>query len=346
MVMIVRASTDPGCVSDSGSICPLIPSNNHSIFWRLPMNMTSSFSSSAPASSASAKYSSSISMKEVAADLEALVDKTVAAITTGNPAPDEILGRYINVASLVRSISFHEGKLLEQAMIRVAQVNPDLVVLWQSIRLPIVPAALDALSGNPWSSLEGIIFDADTKTRQSYTPDLIVVNKRHRSAFIIDLKRSLASYGDTGRLEELKLKMMAAALVLPDWLYKEHKRIMVDSVGIAIVDGASRPSDHDAGIWGLSEIDDLLEIDGAAVVMAELRAMFGKRVQAVLEEEALRALKSARPRPSTLALHLQPDVPNGEGSIAELAQSERPLGNTTRLPKRITVGFARSRLHA
>ncbi|MCF6368138.1 hypothetical protein [Rhizobium halophilum] len=37
-----------------------------------------------------------------------------------------------------------------------------------------------------------------------------MVNRRRHSAFILDLKRSLASYGDTNRLEELKLKMMTS----------------------------------------------------------------------------------------------------------------------------------------
>ena len=86
------------------------------------------------------------------------------------------------------------------------------------------------------------------------------------------------------------MKMMAAAMVLPDWLYKTQKRLMVDTVEVAIVDGASRPSDHATGIWALTEIDDLLEIDGAATCMAELRRRFGIRVQQLLEMEARKAI--------------------------------------------------------
>uniref|UniRef100_UPI003F2353B5 hypothetical protein n=1 Tax=Rhizobium sp. F40D2 TaxID=3453141 RepID=UPI003F2353B5 len=116
------------------------------------------------------------------------------------------------------------------------------------------------------------------------------MNRAKRAAFVLDLKRSLASYGDTSRLEELKLKMLASAMIVPDWLYKTQKRMMVETVGVAIIDGASRPSDHAAGVWALSEIDDLLEIDGAATCMAELRLRFGRRVQQLLEVEARRAL--------------------------------------------------------
>jgi len=86
------------------------------------------------------------------------------------------------------------------------------------------------------------------------------------------------------------MKMVASAMVLPDWLYKNQKRLMVDAVEVAMVDGASRPSDHATGIWALSEIDDLLEIDGAAACMAELRRRFGIRVQELLEVEARKAI--------------------------------------------------------
>ncbi|MBP2547918.1 hypothetical protein J2858_000811 [Neorhizobium galegae] len=164
------------------------------------------------------------------------------------------------------------------------------MVLTQSLKLPLVKAAMEAVAGNDWGCLEGVKLDCEAPAKGSYTPDLIVVNRARHTAYILDLKRSLASYGDTSRLEELKVKMMAAAMVLPDWLYKTQKRLMVDAVEVAIVDGASRPSDHASGVWALSEIDDLLEIDGVAACMAELRRRFGQRVQQLLEAEALKAL--------------------------------------------------------
>ncbi len=227
---------------------------------------------------------------EVEADLDLLIDRAIVAIADGEPIEDEILGHYVHIASLVRAVSFREGKLLEQAVERLAKVNPNVTVLTQSLKLPLVKAALEAVSGNDWSCLDGVKLDCEAPAKGSYTPDLIVVSRARHTAYILDLKRSLASYGDTSRLEELKLKMMAVAMVLPDWLYKHHKRLMVDTVEVAIVDGASRPSDHATGIWALSEIDDLLEIDGVAACMAELRLRFGRRVQQLLEAEARKAL--------------------------------------------------------
>ncbi len=227
---------------------------------------------------------------DVEAELDLLIDRAIAAIVDGEPTEDEILGHYVNIASLVRAVSFREGKLLEQAVDRLAQANPNVLVLTQSLKLPLVKAALEAVSGNNWASLDGIKLDCEAPAKGSYTPDLIIVNRARHTAYILDLKRSLASYGDTSRLEELKIKMMASAMVLPDWLYKTQKRLMVDTVEVAIVDGASRPSDHANGVWALSEIDDLLEIDGAAACMAELRRRFGLRVQKLLEVEARKAI--------------------------------------------------------
>lgn len=231
-----------------------------------------------------------VRLSDVEADIDLLIDRAIAAIVDGEPTEDEILGHYVNIASLVRAVSFREGKLLEQAVDRLAKANPDILVLTQSLKLPLVKAAMEALSGNDWTSLDGVKLDCEAPAKGSYTPDLIVVNRARHTAYILDLKRSLASYGDTSRLEELKMKMMAGAMVLPDWLYKNQKRLMVDTVEVAIVDGASRPSDHANGVWALSEIDDLLEIDGVSACMAELRLRFGSRVQQLLEVEARRAI--------------------------------------------------------
>ncbi|SMD20560.1 hypothetical protein [Rhizobium sp. RU36D] len=236
------------------------------------------------------RHSHLVRFADAEADLELLIDRAITAIMDGEPIEDAILGHYVHIASLVRAVSFREGKLLEQAVERLARANPNVLVLTQSLKLPLVKAAMEAVAGNDWSSLDGVKLDCEAPAKGSYTPDLIIVNRARHTAYILDLKRSLASYGDTSRLEELKLKMMASAMVLPDWLYKNQKRLMVDAVEVAIVDGASRPSDHATGIWALSELDDLLEIDGVAACMAELRLRFGIRVQQLLEAEARKAL--------------------------------------------------------
>lgn len=273
----------------------LAPSRVHSSFFKRPFGLGNRTATTADAAvlvpeADPVRYPHTVCYSDFEADLDQLIDNAIASIMEGDVVDDEILGHYVQIASLVRAVSFREGRLLEQAVELLAKANPSLTVLSQSIRLPLVKAALEAVSANDWSQLEQITLDSEAPAKGSYTPDLIIVNRAKHAAFIIDLKRSLASYGDTTRLEELKSKMMATALILPDWLYKSQKRIMVDTVGVAIVDGASRPSDHASGIWALDEIDDLLEIDGAATAMSELRRRFGLRVRDVLSDAARKAI--------------------------------------------------------
>ncbi|MEF2554183.1 hypothetical protein VQ042_23105 [Aurantimonas sp. A2-1-M11] len=311
------------------------------------------------------RYSCHVRFADIESDLDALIGKAVTAVATSTPSPDAILGDFIGLASLIRSVSFHEGKLLEQAIIAIGQRNPDLVVLWQSLRLPVTPAALEAIAHNRSGTLQGLSFDADARTRVTYTPDLVVVNCRYRSAVILDVKRSVASYLDTHRLAELKTRMLATSLILPDWLYKEHKRLAVDTVGIAIVDGASAPSDHANGIWAMDEIDDLLEIEGAAEAMAELRRRFGVEIRRQLVAEARRLVgtdasllsrpgvgDTAHPEEDGLderATMMGDDIADG-AAFAHQAPGDR-IGKNFRsasppIPRSIRFGFARARLGA
>ncbi len=268
---------------------------------------------------APATYAYKICYYEIETELDALIDDAIAQIVEGDVIEDEILGHYVMIASLVRAISFREGKLLEQAVERVSKIHPDLVVLTKSIRLPLVKAATEAVVNNNWARLDRLMLDCEAPAKGTYTPDLIIVNTRRHMAFILDLKRSLASYGDTSRLEELKLKMMASALILPDWLYKNHKRLMVDTVGVAIVDGASRPSDHEHGVWALDELDDILGISGAAKTLGELRRRFGARVQAVLEQATRKALSQTTMQPTSAA---SVDFPAHAGAAAVVNEAE------------------------
>jgi hypothetical protein len=95
-------------------------------------------------------------------------------------------------------------ELLERGLAVVAALHPDLEVLGKPLKLPLVQAAIHAISTNTWDVLEGVCFDADMRTEGTYRPDLVVLNRKTRRALIIDLKRSLAAYGDSTRLADLK----------------------------------------------------------------------------------------------------------------------------------------------
>jgi len=272
---------------------------------------------------------------------DGLIEDAMTAIEKGPSVPDQVLGRYAPLASLLRSVSFHEGRLLERGLAVVAALHPDLQVLGKPLKLPLVEAAVQAISTNRWEVLDGVCFDADAGTKGTYRPDLVIVNRKTRKAFVIDLKRSLAAYGDS-TLADLTSRMMATGLVLPDFLYKRHKRLSITSVDIAVIDGASRKSDHTQGIWKLGELDDLLGLPGAAAAMERLRSTFGERVRALIERRALGALGLQKPPPTTssTASTRSPKHDGPQVEKAGRAEDGRSSGETP--VARIVVGFARS----
>jgi hypothetical protein len=293
--------------------------------------------------------------RAVIADLEddfaRMVDKAIGAILAGDPKPDAVFGAFAPFIAMARSVSYHEGKLLEAGIIRIAACNPDLMVMPQDRPMPIVPAALAFLERNEWSSLEGIRLRSDVHYRATYTPDLIVVNRKRHSALIMDIKRSLASYQER-RLNALRNRMMAAALIGADWLYIECKAPPVSDVGIAIVDGADEASDPDRGTFGLAGIGELLEIAGAGEALAHLRTMFAVRVRAELERQCREAL--ARTQGVRRLEHagaengeVHPDDPgSGEGGAVDpvvIGLDSAGAARPAQPNARVRVGFARSR---
>lgn len=270
-----------------------------------------------------------------------VIDDAMAAIEQGPSLPDQVLGRYASLASLLRSVSFHEGRLLEKGLAVVAAFHPDLEVLGKPLKLPLVEAAVQAISTNRWEVLDGVCFDADAGTKGTYRPDLVIVNRKTRKAFVIDLKRSLAAYGDS-TLADLTSRMMATGLVLPDFLYKRHKRLSITNVDIAVIDGASRKSDHAQGIWKLGELDDLLGLPGAAAAMERLRSTFGERVRALIERRALGALGLQKPPPTTSSTAPHRSGKHDGQQVEKVGRAEDGRSSGETPVARIVVGFARS----
>lgn len=212
------------------------------------------------------------------ADLADLVEKAVAAIRSGEAKADVVFGDFAGLVSLARSAAYHEGKLLEWGLVRLAAENPDLTVLPRERPMPVVPAALEILERNGWNSLEGIRLRSEVHAKASYTPDLVIVDRRKHSALILDMKRALSSYSEH-RLEALRRRMMAVALIASDWLHVEGKVPPVSQVGIAIVDGSGQASDHDRGVFSIGEIGSLIGVEHAGIAMERLRALFSARIR-------------------------------------------------------------------
>jgi hypothetical protein len=112
---------------------------------------------------------------------------------------------------------------------------------------------------------------------ETYRPDLFVVNRESHSGLILDIKRSLGSYGPQ-KIDDLRFRMLAVAAIAPEWIAERQGPLLV-KIETAIVDGADEMSDPERGVFRLSEIDDLLESEGAAEFIRQVREAFSGRVQ-------------------------------------------------------------------
>jgi len=160
-----------------------------------------------------------------------------------------------------RSISVQEGILIEASIAEVARQESQHLVL-TGLKLPVLQEALNLVSRHHHDQVCDLSVDADAKAVQSYFPDLVIVNRTDRSGIVIDIKRSLAGYGGSGKLAELQLKMAASALALPDVLWRDHKRTSIDKIGTAIIDASRKDDDVDSGLWSLAGLDRLLGCSG------------------------------------------------------------------------------------
>ncbi|QRI62555.1 hypothetical protein JQ506_17105 [Shinella sp. PSBB067] len=275
-------------------------------------------------------YSHTADLTVLLPSLEALVDEIVA---TG--LSRDMLGRALDagmmeVTSVLRAVPAAEGKLLERGIGLVAGRNPDLVVLTQNLRLPVTKAASELVEMNDPSLYRSLSLDADSGGRKTYTPDLLILNRRTEVAHLVDVKRSLGSY-ELARIAELKNRMLAAALVVPDLLYKEHRRLHAKEVRVVILNAENQRADIDGGVWPLSHLDHLLEVTGAGEAMAHLRELFQHRV-----EENWSAVLASRRQDASAG--------NARKAPTLHCDGDHVCGTDTRSRSRlpVSIGFARA----
>lgn len=210
---------------------------------------------------------------------ELLVSKLMEAAQAGSVRPDLTFGDYAHLFGFLRSCVMQEGRLLELAIAEAAQSNPDLKLLPPKA-MPIVPSAQEMLKRTPGHAIRGVRFPSRVHSCETYTPDLFIVDQVRDAGLILDIKRSLASHRPQD-IERLRLRMLAVASIASEWVAERQGPVLVE-VETAIVDGADEISDHENGVFRLSEIDHLLGIEGAAKSIARTRALFADKVQAEL----------------------------------------------------------------
>lgn len=186
------------------------------------------------------------------------------------------------LASLANAASVAEGRLLEKVIALIAESNLNLAIFAQ-VRLPVREDALELVDKNPEALYRGLTLDANARTRKVYVADLIIVDRRTRVAHVVDIKRSLGSY-ETARIVELRQRMLAAALVAPDLLWKDHQRMAVDEVRVVVLEAAGRRTDLKSGIWSFAHLDHLLGVTGAADLVRQVRQHFDRLAEATLLE--------------------------------------------------------------
>jgi hypothetical protein len=225
-------------------------------------------------------YQHSADLKVLQPQLETLVTEIAASALSVEAMRKSFSASLEEAASVLRSVPVHEGRLLERGIDLLAACNPDLEVLTENIRLPLTPTAMQLVEHNAVHLYRGLTLDADTGGRRSYTPDHLIINRLTGVAHMLDVKRSLTSY-EASRIADLKNRMLASALVVPDHVYKEHQRLAVKEVRVVILNAQTDGrSDIKGGIWPLSHLDHLLEVNGAGAALLSLRNLFRERIDA------------------------------------------------------------------
>lgn len=219
-------------------------------------------------------------------------------------------GGIAGLASLANAASVAEGRLLEKVIALIAESNPNLSVFAQ-IRLPVREDALELVDKNPEALYRGLTLDANARTRKVYVADLVIVDRTTRVAHVVDIKRSLGSY-EAARIVELRQRMLAAALVAPDLLWKDHQRMAVDEVRVVILEAAGKRTDVKNGIWNLGHLNHLLDVRGAADLVRTVRKDFERFTEQNLSEAREHLRK--REAMSSLAAEVQP-TPQGAAAI-------------------------------
>lgn len=222
-------------------------------------------------------YSHAVDLDALQSRFDILIDELSTQPFSANALSDALAGGVNEAAAILRAIPIQEGRLLERGIGIIASLNPDLVVLTHNLRLPVTKTALELVEKNDPKHFRSLTLDADTGGRKTYTPDLILLNRKTKLAHVIDVKRSLGSY-EVSRINELKSRMLAAALVVPDLLYREHRRLVVEEVRVVILNAENQRSDIDGGVWPLRDLDHLLDVVGAGKAIGMLRERFHARI--------------------------------------------------------------------
>jgi len=273
-------------------------------------------------------------------DIHQLVEEVLERTMHQEATRQAVSGDSGGLAALGRSITVDEGRLLESIVIALARRNPDIAVL-SGLKLPVSDAALALIERNSdEGTISSLSLDPEGRSRRHYHPDLVLANRRTAEAIVIDVKRSLGGYLGGSKLSELKNRMQAAGLVLPDILWRDHQRLAVKRVSVAIIDGSRTDTDVSEGIWSLARLDELTGVPGAGVIAQSAVAAYRRGISELWSRAIRHAVGRAGNTIVDNAAKLEPAPVTGPTG----PQAKRPRGRPrkTAIPVRtVTVGLYR-----
>jgi len=269
--------------------------------------------------------------------LEQLLDDAFTEMLGAERRTDPMFGSHAATVALSHHAYGCEARLIEQATILACEAQPHLQVVRLDRAIPLVEAAWQALRGNDWSELEGIRLPSRVFAEDSYMPDLVVIDRRTREAFLFDIKRSVDS--KPSRARGLMEKLKAAALVAPDWLALMAKVHSVACTRIAILDASGAVDDPKQGILPLAALEQVLDIPGFAAALASLRRRFSVRLEQELDRLQAATRSEERGGPENDA-GLETDGPSDRpGTAAKVSHMQGSADRQPRPRSGRRVGF-------
>ena len=137
------------------------------------------------------------------------------------------------------------------------------------LRLPVADNALKVIEGPHNQEFETVSFSQDMLTGDTYIPSILGIYKPSTTAIMGSVGEFATMHADS--IQKLKNQMMAAALILPDFLAQKDICKRIDTIHLVLIDTCSKPNVLDKHIWPLKNIDALLHVTGAAEALKNIR---------------------------------------------------------------------------
>lgn len=106
-------------------------------------------------------YSQTVDLDALEPRLAMLVDELTSHPFSAEALSKALAGGISEAGATLRAIPIQEGRLLERGIAMIADLNPDLVVLTQNVRLPVTKAALELVEKNDPKHYRSLTLDAE-----------------------------------------------------------------------------------------------------------------------------------------------------------------------------------------